>query len=100
MKFLVDDVEVFSLTETQKKIIANDINVDKVDDDIKGRVKYIVKHKCDQCFARLKKEWEPKLKESGVKSIPLDEDEFAQLVFQQSDYQDRKKREEERLKNV
>ena len=41
---------------------------------------------------RLKDEWEPKLKAAGVKSIPLDDDELAELIFSQSDYKNRSAR--------
>lgn len=51
-------------------------------------------HKYEQCFDRLKKEWEPKLKAAGVAMIPTDNDAFAQLVFSQSGYKNRKVRED------
>jgi hypothetical protein len=100
MKFLVDNKEVYEFTDTIKKVICNEVLEDIFVEDMERRVKYIVEHKYKQCLKRLKDEWEPRLKSKGIRSIPLDDDEFAQLVFQQSDYQDRKKREKERLKNV
>jgi len=95
-----DEKTVFEITDTVKKVICNDVVEDVFVEDMERRVKYIVEHKYKQCLKRLKHEWEPRLKSKGIRSIPLDDDEFAQLVFQQSDYQDRKKREEEQLKNV
>lgn len=92
MKVSVNDVELFTLNETQKKVIKNDINDDFFDDDMKRRLEYVLKHKYERCFDRLKKEWEPKLKELGIKSIPLDNDEFAELVFAQPSYKDKKSR--------
>jgi hypothetical protein len=92
MKFKVDDTTVFELNDVKQDVLKNDIHSDEFDEDIKRRVKYIIEHKYEQSFKRMKDEWEPKLKSSGVKSIPLDEDEFAQLVFSQPAYKDRKAR--------
>ena len=98
MKIKVDDIELFELTDIQKKVIKNDIPSDIFEDDIKRRLFYIINHKYEQCFNRLKSEWEPKLAKAGVKSIPTDKDEFAQLVFSQKDYKDRSAREAEAKK--
>ena len=92
MKISVNDQELFTLSETQKKVIKNDIHEDIFDEDMKRRLKYILMHKHEECLKRLKAEWEPKLKASGVKSIPLDEDEFAELVFKHPEYKSRKLR--------
>lgn len=98
MKISVNDTEVFSLSETQKKVIQNDINADIFDADMMRRLEYILMHKYEECFKRLKNEWEPKLKASGVTSVPLDEAAFAQLVFAQPEYKDRKARDDARGK--
>ena len=92
MKIKVDDVEVFELTETQKNVIKNDIDEDIFDDDMKRRVRYILEHKYERCYARLKNEWEPKLAAKGVESLPTNPDAFASLVFQQPEYKARKQR--------
>lgn len=95
MKIQVDDKEVFALTETQEKCIKNDIATPDFIKDMERRVKYIIQHKYDHCYKRLKEEWEPKLAARGFKSIPTGEAEFAQLVFAQEDYKDRQSREAE-----
>lgn len=92
MKISINDQELFTLSETQKKVIHNDICCDEFDDDMKRRIQYIVMHKYERCFERLKKEWEPKLKELGVDSIPLKDEAFAEFVFAQPSYEDRKTR--------
>lgn len=92
MKISVDDQEVFTLTETQKKVIQNDIKADIFDADMKRRLQYILMHKYEECFKRLKSEWEVKLKSLGVESIPLDEEAFAILVFSRPEYKDRQSR--------
>ena len=92
MKISVNDTELFTLSETQKNVIKNDINEDIFDADMKRRVQYILNHKYERCFERLKKEWEPKLASKGVESIPTNKDAFAELVFAQAEYKGRKAR--------
>lgn len=93
MKIKIDSEEVFELNETKKKVIKNDIHADEFDSDMKRRVRYIVEHKYERCFERLKNEWMPKFAAKGVQSVPLDQDAFAELVFAQPEYKDRKSRE-------
>lgn len=94
MKFSVNDIEVFSLTETQKRVIQNDIPSEIFEEDMRRRVKWVIfDEKYKRCFERFKKEWEPKLAERGVQFIPTDPDAFAELVFTQPDYQNRSARE-------
>jgi hypothetical protein len=93
MKINVDGQEVFELSATQKRVIQNDISEDIFDADMKRRLEYILTHKYEQCYKRLKDEWEPRLAARGVQSLPTNRDAFAQLVFSQPDYQDRKTRE-------
>jgi len=93
MKVHCDGKEVLSLTETQKKVIKNDIHDEIFQEDMERRLHYILTHKYERCFDRLKKEWEPKLR-TRVQSIPTDPDQFAELIFAQPDYESRSKREE------
>lgn len=95
MKFSVDDVELFTLSDTQKNVLKNEIMADTLDDDLKRRAQYIITHKYDQCFKRLKAEWDVKLAALGVQTIPTDPDEYAELVFARPEYKDRTAREAE-----
>jgi len=97
MKISVNDEHLFTLTETQKKVIKNDILEEIFEEDMKRRLHYILTHKYERCFLRLKQEWEPKLKDSGVKYIPTDEAEFAELVFSHPQYKNRSQREKETI---
>ncbi len=91
MKISVDDKEIFTLSETQKRVIKNDIHADIFDEVpvVIDRPRFGLEDR----FKRLKSEWEPRLKDANVSSIPLDEAAFAELVFSRPDYQDRKLRE-------
>ena len=95
MKISVNDVELFTLTDIQKNVIKNDISSEIFDADMARRLQYILTHKYERCFDRLKKEWEPKLVANGVESIPTDKDALAQLIFSQPNYRNRSAREEE-----
>ena len=97
MKISIDDKELFTLTDTQKAVIKNDIPADIFEDDMKRRINWVLMHKYEQCFKALKKEWEPKLAASGAKSIPTDPDEFAGVVFAHPEYKDRAAREAESI---
>jgi hypothetical protein len=92
MKISVNNRELFSLSEVQKRVICNDIHADILDSDLERRLQWVLMHKYEQCMKRLRDEWMPKLK-GRVESVPLDDDAFAQLVFSQQDYKDRKGRE-------
>lgn len=93
MKISIDDQECFCLSETQKKVIMNDINEDEFEADMRRRLEYILMHKYERCMERLKSEWMPRLKASGLKSIPTDDEELAQVIFSQQEYKGRKQRE-------
>lgn len=95
MKIKLNEIDVLELTETQKKVICHDIHEDIFEDECKRRLEWVLKHKYEQCFKRLKEEWEPKLKTSGISMIPTDEEAFAELVFSQSEYKNRKQREQD-----
>jgi hypothetical protein len=93
MKIYLNDFEVLTLTQAQLDVIANDIPVTELEEDIKRRLGWVIGKKYDACFKRLQDEWMPKLIANGVTSIPTDKDAFANLVFEQPGYRDRAERE-------
>ena len=95
MKISVDDKELYTLSETKKRVLMNDISSEIFESDMKRRLQWVLMHKWENCFKALKEEWEPKLKASGVKSFPANEDEFALMVFAHPDYQDRAARDKQ-----
>jgi len=100
MKVTVDGKDIFTLTETQKKVIQNDISSEVFDEDMKRRLFYIIDHKYRQCFKRLKDEWDKKLEAAGVESIPTNKDAYAELVFARPEYMDRKAKDEAAAANL
>lgn len=98
MKISVDCAcsdKLFKVSEIQKKVICNDIPAEIIDEDMKRRLEWVLRHKYERCFERLQKEWLPKLAANGVKSVPMDRDALAELIFAQPDYKDRSAREAE-----
>lgn len=93
MKISVDDKDLFVLTDTQKKVICNEIPDEIFEEDMKRRLQWVLMHKYENCFNRLKNEWDQKLAAAGYKSIPTDADEYAELVFKQPSYNSRSQRE-------
>lgn len=95
MDFLINGKIVHALSETQEKVICNDIPDDVFEADMARRVQYIINERYMASYKALKAEWEQKLKANGVTSIPLDEEEFARLVFSQPNYKSRTQRDQE-----
>lgn len=93
MKISVNDQELFTLSDTQKQVIQNDIPTEIFEEDMKRRLQWVLMHKYERCFKRLKEEWDDKLAANGVAMIPTDPDAYAQLVFAQSNYKNRSARE-------
>lgn len=95
MKISVNDQELYTLSEIQKKVIQNDILSEIFEDDMKRRLRWVlVDEKYKKCMERLRKEWEPRLKERGIDSLPTNDDTFASLVFSQPDYLNRSQRDQ------
>jgi len=87
MKISVDDQEVFSLSDTQKAVIMSEIPHDEFIEDMKRRLEWVLTHKYERCFERLKKEWEPALK-ARYPMVPSGDSDLAQLICAQPDYKD------------
>lgn len=96
MKISVNDQELFTLAQWEKDVIANDIDIDLLEDDLKRRLQWVLKHKVDQCYARFEKEWIEKLRnDSTVQNIPKSKEAFVTLVKSRPDYKDRKAKDTE-----
>lgn len=88
---LVDGKEAFRISTLQKKL-HKACGQEDPEKYMLEQMAWILQHKYERCFERLKLEWVPKL-ESRIPNIPLNPDEFAELVFSQSDYNNRSQRE-------
>lgn len=92
MKISVDGRELFALSETQKKVIQNDILSEEFEADMYRRLQYSLVNKYERCFERLKNEWDARL-QGRLDSVPTDPEAYAELVFSQRDYKNRSQRE-------
>jgi len=92
MQIKVNNKQVLELSQVQKQIIQNDIHEDEFDADMERRVKWVLEHKLEKCYDRLKKEWEPKLIAEGATSLPTSQEAFAQIVFAHPQYKSKKQK--------
>lgn len=100
MKVKLDDEVVFEFDEKSiVKLLGNDL-VDPLG-DIKRRLRWVVEHKCERCFDRLKNEWLDKLmSDPSVDSIPADKQKFIEMVMSRPDYKNRQQRDLESLSDL
>lgn len=94
MKIQIDGKTVLELSETQKKVIQNDIAFEEFQSDMERRVRWVIEHKYQNCFKRLKEQWEPILRQR-MDAIPTDPDQLAELIFSQPEYKSRSQRKAE-----
>lgn len=92
MEIKINEEVVLKLSDTQVKILKHDIAEEIFYQDIARRVQFIIMEKYKRSLQRIKQEWEPRLKESGRKSIPLDDEKFCELVFSSKEYADKQTR--------
>lgn len=89
MKISVNDKELYTLTPTQLQVLGDAINSD-LQEDLKRRLKWVLIHKFEEVMKDMKSEWIPKLQANGVTMMPIDNEEFARLVFSQPNYVSKK----------
>lgn len=100
MKISVNDVELFTLSENQKKVLSYDISSEVLDSDLKRRLQWILMHKHEKVMHQLKKDWVPKLIERGLTAVPVNDEELSKLIFAQEDYVDRLSKDQANAKQV
>jgi hypothetical protein len=93
MKIILDEYLIWELNPIMQKVIQNDIKSEIFYDDMARRLRWVIESKYEACFKRLKEEWDPKLAQRGIESIPTNNDKYAELVFSQPDYKSRSERE-------
>lgn len=86
MEIKVNDKVVLKLTDTQIKVLCDQIFSENIIEDIERRVAWSIQHAYEEMFSRLKAEWDSKLHQLGFDLIPTDKDKYAQLVFAQPSY--------------
>jgi len=82
MKISIDGKEILTLSETQKKVIQNDIPIEIFESDMARRLQWTVEHPCDVCYDSRKKSWMEMLKGLGVRNAPVEKLALAKAVFE------------------
>ncbi len=82
MKISLNNEELFTLSDIQKKVIQNDIPLDIFEEDMKRRLKYMIEHPCNRFIEQNGKAAREYLKSKSIESVPTDKMEFASLVFE------------------
>lgn len=86
------------MPEWKKSVIKNEINEDEFDADMQRRLQWVLNHKFEQCYERMKNEWVQKLMDDPeVVNIPADPEQFVALVMARPDYKSRKQRDAEAI---
>ena len=99
MKVSVNGVDLFEVSETQKKVICDHVASEIFDEDMKRRLQWVIGHLYEQSFLELRKRWEPVIS-TRVANVPSNWDDYANLVFAQPEYKDRSARAaEEKARN-
>jgi len=89
MKFYIDNKLVYEITDTQKKILLHVFHKELFDDIFEHKIRFILDRELEVASSDLRNEWMNKLRASGVKSIPLDQYELAELIFSQPGYKNK-----------
>lgn len=87
----VDDIQLHVLSGTKCKLICHVLKKD-AHKRLREIVEYFVPHKLEKVAERLRRQWDPRLQAKGINDIPVSDEAFAQLVFSQPEYEDRKAR--------
>lgn len=89
MKIKVDNDVVFEYKDWQINVIKHDVRDELFEEYIKTRLTGFLRQLHDKSFARLKQEWNSKLLENWVSDLPINDEEYAKLVFSQPNYMNR-----------
>jgi len=93
MDVYLDQEKLFTISEADLKLLAHDLE-DPVA-EIKRRLEYIISHKCEQCYKRMRDEWLSRFERTKeVASVPIDRDSFIDLVVNHIEYKNRVQRDQ------
>ncbi len=96
----LDNEVLFEIDDRMIKLLAHDL-VNPIE-EIKRRLKWVIEHKCDQCFLRMSQEWttpdekgESKLSKSGIDAVPTSRRGLVDLIVSHPHYKNRSAREKQ-----
>jgi len=92
MKVKLDDEVLFEIDERMVKLLAHDL-IDPIE-EIKRRLRYIIEHKCDQSYERMKSEYVPQFEvDPAIDSIPSKKAALVDFILAHPSYKNRVQRE-------
>jgi hypothetical protein len=94
MKVYLDDKEIFEITQTDLDLLGHELL--DVQSEIERRIQWVIAHKCEQVFKRIKEEWIPKFLEADT-IPPKTREGFVAAVKVHKDYKNRIAREAESI---
>jgi hypothetical protein len=91
-----------TLTDTQQKILSNDLYNDSDNKGLDSWVQDAINGKINNCWKRMQNNWTTQLMNdpSFTDGIPSSQDAFVNLVISRSDYMNRKQREDHARKVI
>jgi hypothetical protein len=94
---MANHTKTITLTETQQKILSNDLYNDTDNAGIDTWLQEAMDGKVNNCWKRFRNEWTQKLMDdpSFTDPIPSNQTAFVNLVTARSDYKNRKTRDDE-----
>tara|TARA_Y100001972_G_scaffold75320_1_gene91550 strand:+ start:184 stop:483 length:300 start_codon:yes stop_codon:yes gene_type:complete len=94
---MANHTKTITLTETQQKILSNDLYNDTDNAGIDTWLQDAIDGKVNNCWKRFRNEWTQKLMDdsSFTDTIPSNQTDFVNLVLARSDYKNRKTRDDE-----
>ena len=94
---MADHTKTITLTETQQKILSNDLYNDTDNAGIDTWIQGAMDGKVNNCWKRFRNEWTQRLMDdpSFTDPIPSDQTSFVNLVLARADYKNRKVRDDE-----
>ena len=94
---MADYTKTITLTETQQKILSNDLYNDTDNAGIDTWLQEAMDGKVNNCWKRFRNEWTQKLMDdpSYNDPIPSNQTDFVNLVTARADYKNRKTRDDE-----
>lgn len=93
---MANHTKTITLTETQQKILSNDLYNDTDNAGLDLWIQNAVDGKVNNCWKRFRQEWTQKLMDdsSFTDPIPSNQADFVALVTARSDYKNRKARDD------
>lgn len=95
MRILADGNEILNIATWQKNLLENDLFMVDTDEDLIRRLQWVINHKIDRCYKRLRDAWEPVFISEGAQSLPTDREAFVNMVIAHPKYKTKAQREAE-----